>query len=1244
MESANKETIYNENGKKGKFVHLHLHTAYSALDGAIKIENLAKRLKELNMDACAITDHGCMYGIIDFYKQFKKAGLKPIIGSEFYISPGSRFDKKDKYKQGDDSNYHLVLLAENNTGLQNLYKLSSIGYLEGFYRKPRIDKETLRAHSEGVIALSACLGGEICRKFLKEGYPAAIAAAREYDEIMGRGNYFLEIQENGIPEQKIVNHQLIAISKETGIPLAATCDSHYLKKEDYVSHNILMQIQFSQTSNAEKRVPRLKPAELAEKERKEQAEGDIKAYLAREEDLDDLSRSTSDTVDPAVMHSRNGKMEYSSMLYVKSPEEIERDFAYCPEAVENTVKIAERCNVEIEFGNLHLPKYDVPEGYTLETYFRKLAEDGLNKRLEHITDIDHKVYRKRLKEEMDVIVLKGFDGYFLIVWDFINYARETGIPVGPGRGSGAGSLAAYSLGITDIDPIRFNLLFERFLNPERVSMPDFDIDFCERGREEVMKYVSRKYGEDRVSQIVTFGTLKPRAAVRDVCRVYNILLSEVDKLAKSIPNGPKITSFAKAYEEDPSLYDKFDMIEHGAEIRKHSENLEGLIRQIGIHAAGVIIADRPLTEYAPLAKGPNNEVILQFEKGTAEDIGLIKFDFLGLSNLTVIDEAVKRIKSSYNPDFDINRIPLDDEEVFEMIRRGDTGGVFQLESDGMKSMVKKMRPTVFEDIIAANALYRPGPIESGMLDTFIRRKHGEEEVEYPFEELKDILAETYGVIVYQEQVMQIAQVLAGYSLGSADILRRAMGKKDAEKMKAMRDVFLFGDEKLNIPGVQGLGKDVEKAAALFELIDKFAGYGFNKSHSAAYAYVAYQTAYLKAKYPKEYMSALLSVCINNIEDVVKYTYECANMGIQVLPPDINKSSPDFTVEGSGIRFGLTALKSVGQAAIESFIAEREKNGEFKSIYDLCNRMDFKSANKKTIESFICSGALDSFGKTRRQLLSVFTAAMEASYKKAKDKEKGFGSIEDFLGEPNVEDEYYPPAAELSPWELLQREKEILGFYYSSHPLKDFRNYIESFAENINIVKESKNDCEVIIAGIIKNVRNHITREKKEKMAFINLEDLHDNIDVVVFPRTYAEHAGILEEDKIIAVRGNFSSSDPERQSVTANKIMTLGEAMEELTGGMEIYIDTEKSSSDQIFRIKTLISGNKGGLPVKIILDYPEKQVTMKLPEKYGVKPEMEFLEMIKAVKGFKKIEILPIEEKYASVLKTAAVAIPEYA
>lgn len=1217
----------------GKFVHLHLHTLYSALDGAIKIPDLMKRLKETGMDSCAITDHGCMYGVIEFYKACKAEGIHPVLGSEFYISPGSRFDKKDKYKQGDDSNYHLVLLAENNVGLKNLYKLSSIGFLEGFYRKPRIDKETLAAHSEGIIALSACLGGEIARKVVKDGYAAARDAALEYDRILGRGNYYLEIQENGIPQQTIVNNQLISISDETGIPLVATCDSHYLNREDYEFHSILMQIQFGQGSNSEKRVTRLRPDEVIAQNNKKEEMGYIGKYIEDDEAFVGGLDST-DLSDPAVIQAQGGenkgKNVYSDRLYVKSPEEIEKEFAYRKDAIENTVKIAERCNVSLEFGNLHLPKYDVPEGYTIASFFTELARKCLDKRLERVDASLHDIYRTRLEEELKVIVMKGFDGYFLIVWDFINYSRKSGIPVGPGRGSGAGSLVAYSLAITDIDPIKYNLIFERFLNPERESMPDFDIDFCPNGREQVIKYVSEKYGHDRVSQIVTFGTLKPKAAVRDVCRVYNILLSEVDKLAKSIPDGPKVTSFSVAFEMDPSLKDNFKKISNGEEILRHSMKVEGLIRQISMHAAGVIISDTPITDLAPLCKckDSKDEVLCQFEKDTAEKIGLIKFDFLGLKNLTVLADAVKRVIRNKDKNFDITDIPTDDPEVYDLLQRGDTSGVFQLESPGMKSLLKKLRPTVFEDIIAVNALYRPGPINSGMLDSFIRRKHGDEEIVYDLPEISEVLKETYGVIVYQEQVMQIARILGGYSLGSADILRRAMGKKKKETMDEQKAIFLEGNAELNIKGARALGKDVEKAAKIFDLMALFAEYGFNKSHSAAYALIAYQTAYLKVKYPYEYMCALLSADMSKVEDTVKYIMETRHMGIKILPPDINKSYVDFRVEGDGIRFGLGAIKNAGVSILESFIAEREKNGEYKSIYDLSDRIDFKNMNKKTLEALICAGALDSFGKNRSQHLQVFGDVLENSAKRFKMKERGQMLLEDFF-EDSEKEESYPDIPEMPSKERLAKEKEVMGFYYSDHPLKEYSHFLELMSDKISEIPVN-DGVAVTIAGIIKGVRNHITKVKREKMAFVTFEDMFGDMDLVVFPKTYAKYVHLLEEDKIILIKGVLSV-DVERDSVSVrvDEILDLGEAIERLTGGLTILIDAGKSEPKRMFQLKTLLTKYSGNLPVRVSLEYPkEYRAVIRLPSEYSVRPSVDFLSQISQIPGFMGTEVLPIEER----------------
>ena len=1186
-----------------KFVHLHLHTQYSALDGAIKIKKLMPRLKELGMASCAITDHGTMSGIVDFYENCKKSDIRPIIGCEFYISPGSLSDRN--YERGEISSYHLVLLAENNTGLNNLYQLSTIAYLDGFYRKPRIDKETLAKYSEGVIALSACLAGEIPRKILKSGYKAALEAALEYDKIMGRGNFFLEMQENGIPEQTIVNRQILSISKETGIPVVATCDCHYMHKDDQESHHVLMQVQYSQGSNTEKREkqPSLDDAQMAL----------------------DSADSNCNEEDVAKRYKSSDYAEYSDQLYVKSPEEMAKDFAYAPQALENTVKIAQRCNVSIKFGDLHLPKYDVPQGFTIASYFEKLAKDGLTERLKNIPKDKHPTYWQRLEDEIKVIVMKGFDGYFLIVWDFINYSRKEGIPVGPGRGSGAGSLVAYALTITDIDPIRFNLLFERFLNPERVSMPDFDIDFCINGREDVIKYVGEKYGKDRVCQIITFGTLKPRNAVRDVGRVFDIPLSDVDKIAKAIPDGPSISSFDKAFDADPSLVNVFENYPDGKNLLKHAKNIEGLIRQIGVHAAGVIIADKPIKEYAPLCRAPKgDDVITQFEKGTSEKVGLIKFDFLGLKNLTIIDNAVKNIHASGFPDFDINAIPLDDKEVFDLLQKGESTGVFQLESEGMKSLLKKLRPTVFEDIIAVNALYRPGPINSGMLNDFVDRKHGVQEITYALPELEDILKETYGIIVYQEQVMQIACILGGYTLGSADILRRAMGKKDKNEMARQRIIFLEGNansksekDKL-IPGARALGFNMEKAGAVFDLMEQFAEYGFNKSHSAAYALIAYQTAYLKVKFPHQYMAALISGDLGATDDVIKYIAETERLGIKVLPPDLNKSYIDFRMEGDAIRFGLGAVKSAGTAVLESFIKERNENGPFKSIYDFAKRIDYKNLNRKAVESLIKAGAFDSLGKNRRQYLQVFDSCLDEGHKKSKMKEKGQFTLEDFMSEDDQE-EFYPDVTEMPEKELLKMEKEVIGFYFSSHPLKEISGLINAIGSNINQIYTMEHDSKVVTAGIIKKVKHHVTKTKREKMAFITLEDLYGEVDILIFPKTYKNTVHLLEEDRIIAVMGIIDRSDDgEKISIKATDVIELGQAAERFIAGVTMRFNLEKAAVDKTFQLKTVLAKHSGQLPVRLSLEMPHKfNVIVKLPEEFRISPSVDFLSDAANIPGF---------------------------
>ncbi|MDK2791535.1 MAG: polymerase subunit alpha [Deferribacteres bacterium] len=1153
-----------------EFVHLHLHSQYSLLDGAILIPDLMDKLKEQKAKACAITDHGTMHGIVDFYKQCIKKEIKPIIGCEVYVAPDDRRNRE--YSSGEDKNYHLILLAKNNKGLQNLQHLVSIAQLEGFYYKPRIDKEILSQYSEGLIGLSACLAGEPPRHIVRGDYQKAIASAKQYEEILGKGNYYLELQDNGIEEQKIVNNQLINISRNEDIPLVATNDCHYLNLGDHTSHQILMCIQMQ-----------------------------------------------------ATISSKNKLEFHSDRLYVKSPEEMWRSFDNCSEALVNTVKIAEMCNVNMEFGNVHLPVFEVPEGYTPETYFEHVARQGLHKKISHFSVEKQKIYYARLEFEIEIIKLKGYASYYLIVWDFINFAKNNNIPVGPGRGSGAGSLAAYAMGITDIDPIRFNLLFERFLNPERKSMPDFDIDFCKNKREQVINYVIEKYGKDRVAQIVTFGQLLARGVIRDVGRVLEIPLKTVDKIAKLIPESPGMT-LKKALSSDPTIEQEIENIPSGKELLTHAKKLEGLLRQTGMHAAGVVISDKPIINYVPLCRGQNNEVVTQFEKNTLEEIGLVKFDFLGLKNLTVIDYAVNKIREK-EKDFDIKDIPLDDSLTFELLSNGYTTGVFQLESPGMKNLLKKLRPSTFEDIVAVVALYRPGPMGSGMLDDFVKRKHKEQEITYFIPELEEILRDTYGIIVYQEQVMQIAQVIAGYSLGSADLLRRAMGKKKPEEMQKHKEIFLYGDEKLNIPGAKKKGFDLKKSEEIFDLMAKFAEYGFNKSHSAAYAMVTYQTAYLKAHYPMEYMSALLSNEVDKGDKVVVFIEECKRMGIKVLPPDINESYKDFTIDEHSIRFGLGAIKNVGSGAIDIIVEERENNGQYKNISDLCKRIDLRQVNRKVLESLIKAGALDCFGKKRSQLLNVLDDVLSNSQKHQKMAMQGIVTVFDLLSdmheeENNTDDIDYPDIDEIPESELLKHEKEVLGFYVSSHPLSKYQYLLGLMTINLSQLEEMQHDSQVTIGGIVKDVKYHLTKSQ-EKMAFITVEDLEGVCDVVIFPKLFAQNVRHIEEDKIIIVKGRYNINE-DRKSVVAEEIYDIAEALEKLTEYIVIKINPVGMTKEKVAEIKQAVTINKGGIPLKFAIKREDKyEVILSASESFHVKPKVSLFKQVEDLIGEDKIEFV---------------------
>jgi DNA polymerase-3 subunit alpha len=1155
------------------FVHLHLHTSYSLLDGAIKIKELMSKLKEQNVKAVAITDHGSMFGIVEFYKECLKNNIKPIIGCEVYVAPGNQENARfiKEYAKDEDKNYHLVLLAKNNEGLKNLQYLVSKGYLDGFYYKPRIDKALLRKHSKGLIGLSACIAGEPAKHILRGDYKSAREAALEYQDILKEGDYYLEIQMNGMQEQKIVNNQLVNISKETGIPLVATNDCHYLNKGDHVSHQILMNIQMQSTVN-----------------------------------------------------SKNKWEFHADSLYVKSPEEMREAFKDYPEACDNTIEIAKKCNVTIEFGKMHFPIFDVPEEYTIESFFEHKAREGLRKILAKIPAAEHKKYYDRLEFEMDIIIKKNYAGYFLVVMDFIEYAKQNGIPVGPGRGSGAGSLVAYCMNITALDPIKFNLLFERFLNPERESMPDFDIDFCVERRQEVLDYVKNKYGEDKVSQIITYGKLLAKGIIRDVGRVLEVPLPDVDKIAKLIPNDPGIT-LSKAFKKDPNLKETIESMEGGKKILEHATKLEGLIKSAGVHAAGVVIGDKPLIEYIPLCRGKDGEVVSQFEKDTLESVGLIKFDFLGLKNLTIINNAEKRINEKYKDlNFNIEKIPLNDKKTYELLSNGDTTGVFQLESAGMKNLLKKLKPSVFEDIIALVALYRPGPIGSGMLDDFVQRKHGQQEITYPLPELKEVLRDTYGIIVYQEQVMEIARVIAGYSLGNADLLRRAMGKKKKEVMEEQREYFINGSKELKIPGAKNKGFDPKKALEIFELMEKFAEYGFNKSHSAAYALVAYQTAYLKAHFPLEYMAAILS-CEKDSDKVVVFVEECRNMGLKVFPPCVNRSDKDFKIDGDEIVFGLQAIKNIGDNAIDAILEERKRNGEFKDIFDYCERVNLRLANKRVLEALIKSGSMDCFKRKRSQLINVMEDAIANGQKQQKMKENGIISIETFLAEVDEENcsnnTSYPDIPEFPEIEILKMEKEYLGFYKTSHPLASYNKILEIFTVKSSNLGGFNDNEKVIVGGLVKKIKNHLSK-KGERMAFVTLEDLEGDIDVIVFPKSFQKYLRHLQEDKILIIDGRTNSSE-ERMSVIAEKIVDINDALEEMVSSVRIKLNLVGFTTNRIEKLKEITERYRGKIPFSLEIEQPNKyKVIINVSNNNYIRPSFSFFKQIDELLGKNRYEI----------------------
>ncbi len=1146
------------------FTHLHVHTEYSLLDGASKIPELVHQAKELGMDSIAITDHGVMYGVIDFYRAAKKEGIKPIIGCEVYVAPGSRFDKEAG--KNENRYYHLVLLAENDTGYHNLMKIVSRGFTEGYYYKPRVDREVLQEFHEGIIALSACLAGEVAT-YLRQGfYEEAKKAALEHVEIFGGNNYFLELQDHGIDDQQTVNQGLLRMSQETGIPLVATNDIHYVKKEDAEAHDILLCIQTGK--------------KVADEDR---------------------------------MRYEGGQ------YYLKSPEEMEALFPYAKQALENTGKIAERCNVEIVFGEQKVPKYEVPEGFTSYSYLKALCQEGLERRYDPVTS----QLQERLDYELSTIETMGYVDYFLIVWDFIKYAKDHGIAVGPGRGSAAGSIVSYCLEITNIDPIRFNLLFERFLNPERVTMPDIDVDFCYERRQEVIDYVVRKYGKEKVVQIVTFGTMAARMVIRDVGRVLDMPYAAVDRIAKMIPMGqnghnPTIkealtisSDLKKAYDEEEDVRYLLDM----------SQRLEGLPRHASMHAAGVVIGQKAIDEFVPLSRGSEDAITTQFTMTTIEELGLLKMDFLGLRTLTVIQDAVRNIKQSKGIDIDIDHLNMEDPEVYDLLCTGQTDGIFQLESNGMKSFMKELKPRNIEDIIAGISLYRPGPMD--FIPLYIKGKEHPETITYDCPQLEKILSPTYGCIVYQEQVMQIVMELAGYTLGRSDLVRRAMSKKKGDVMQRERQNFVYGNEEEHVPGCINRGIDEKTANKIFDEMIDFAKYAFNKSHAAAYAVVAYQTAYLKCHYPAEFMAALITSVLDRTDKVSEYIAHCRKLDIPILPPDINEGYSQFSVSGNAIRYGLSALKSVGRPVIDAIVAEREAHGRYRDLKDFISRLSNKEVNKRTIESFIKSGALDSFPANRRQMMMIYVQLIDQVNQEKKSAMTGQMSLMDLLGEEEKKafDIRYPDVAEYEKEEKLSFEKEVLGIYVSGHPLEDYQNLMDT---NINATTHdfiadaetgetvAKDQIYYTIGGMIAAKTVKMTKSN-QNMAFITLEDLLGSLEVVVFPKKYEQYRSILEPDSKILVYGRASISEDEGKLLLERAV-----SFDEIPKHVYVQCLNKEAYTQQENAIYDIIDKYPGSSPVTVCLK--EEHQSKDLGRQFYLKAGEEAIGELKQLLGEGKV------------------------
>ena len=1157
------------------FTHLHVHTEYSLLDGSSKIKEIVKRAKELGMDSLAITDHGVMYGVIDFYKAAREAGIKPIIGCEIYVSPSSRFDKEAGVS--DDRYYHLVLLAENDTGYHNLMKIVSKGFTEGFYYKPRVDYEVLEQYSEGIIALSACLAGEVARNLAKGNYEDAKESALRYERIFGKGNFFLELQDHGIPTQKTVNAGILRLSRELGIELVATNDIHYIFEEDSVPHDILLCIQ------TQKKV------------------------------------------------SDNDRMKYEGgQYYLKTEEEMAALFPYAKEAIENTHKIAMRCNVEIEFGVRKLPRFQVPAEFYKGTdddieaswnYLLHLCTEGLKKRYASASKEEYEKLKERLDYELSVIKNMGFIDYFLIVWDFINYAKRNGIAVGPGRGSAAGSIVAYTLEITDIDPIKYDLLFERFLNPERVSMPDIDVDFCMERRGEVIEYVIEKYGKEKVSQIVTFGTLAAKGVIRDVGRVLDMPYAEVDAIAKMIPNELNIT-LEKALKMNPMLKESYDNNSQIKYLIDMSMRLEGLPRHTSMHAAGVLISSKAVDEFVPLSRASDGTITTQYIMTTLEELGLLKMDFLGLRTLTVIQNAVRMVKKSQNIDLDLKNADYSDKAVYELIGSGKTEGIFQLESAGMKNFMKELKPDNIDDIIAGIALYRPGPMD--FIPQYIEGKNNAENITYDCPQLEHILKPTYGCIVYQEQVMQIVRDLAGYSLGRSDLLRRAMSKKKESVMQKERHNFVYGNEEEGIPGCIKNGISEEIANKIYDKMIDFAKYAFNKSHAAAYAVVAYETAYLKHYYPVEFMAALMTSFIENSSKVSQYIVICKNMGIDILPPDINKGERDFSVEDGKIRYGLSALKSIGKGVIDSIVEERNERGEFTSLNDFVVRLTGKEVNKRTIESFIKAGAFDSFGLKRRQLMMIYVQVVDSITKDKKNNMAGQMTLFDFASEEDKQDYeiQVPDVAEFTKLELLAFEKEVIGVYVSGHPLEE---YMSLWKKKVTVVStdfvNEDDDMKVkdgnreTIGGIVTSVTMKSTKSNKV-MAFFTLEDIYGTVEVIVFPKDFEKYRFVLKEDERLFVTGRVSVNDEGDGKLICENILLFDDVPSQLWvrfDNMEAYLKAEGE-------LLATLAMDDGKDTVVIYLSEEKKKKI--LPKAYSVKADTVLVNKLKEKYGENNVAV----------------------